>query len=100
MITKEEMHEVAQQAADAALQKLFLSLDLDVNDTKEVRRFREDLNFLKNQRDGSEKMKAGLKKSSIYIGTTVIAGMFYFGWDIIKSGFRDVLLAFLGRGGL
>jgi len=95
MISKSEAQEIAQAAADAALVKLFLQLDLDVNDPKEVRRLRENLNFLEAQRDGSEKIKASIKKSVVYVVSTALVGMMYLGWDIFKAG----LIQLLGKGG-
>lgn len=94
MITKQEAQDIAESAAERAVHKLFLSLDVNVTDLGEIRRFRDDLKYLQEQRRGSEDLKKAIKRGTLGIVlTVVIPSMIFTLWSIFKEG----LPLWLGR---
>lgn len=56
-MTPFEFEEVAEDAANKALAKFFLTLGVDVTDPKAVIRMQDDLRFLGNWRESTEAVK-------------------------------------------
>lgn len=86
VFTKGDVAAIAEDAAERALAALFEKLDIDVNDKESMRKFRDNLSFLDDQRMGSIALKQNIKKSMLYVSGTAILGMLYFLWDALKDG--------------
>lgn len=86
VFTKAEVEAIAENAADRALAALFEKLDIDVTNKESMRKFRDNLTFLDDQRQGSIALKQNIKKSMLYVSGTAILGMLYFLWDALKDG--------------
>jgi hypothetical protein len=84
--TKAEVEAIAEDAADRALAALFEKLDIDVTNKESMRRFRDNLTFLDDQRQGSIALKQNIKKSMLYVSGTALLGLMYFMWDALKEG--------------
>jgi hypothetical protein len=84
--TLEDVSQIAETAANKAVSVLFEKLDIDVSDKESMRRFRDNLTFLDDQRQGSLLLKSHLKKSAIYLSGMAGLGLLYFLWDALKSG--------------
>lgn len=90
--TREDVEKIAQDAADKAVASLFDKLDIDVSKKESLRRFRDDLTFLKDQREGAVQLKKAIKKGSLYLMGTAALGMAYFMWDVFKDGLHSWLV--------
>lgn len=86
VFTKGDVAAIAEDAAERALAALFEKLDIDVNDKESMRKFRDNLSFLDDQRMGSIALKQNIKKSMLYVSGTAMLGMLYFLWDALKDG--------------
>lgn len=84
--SKVEIAEIAQDAATRALASFFDVLDIDLSDKGNVRKLRENLAFLNEQREGAEKLKGVVKKSAYAIMGSAFLGGVYWAWDIFKDG--------------
>jgi hypothetical protein len=87
IVTRAELEDIAEKAAQKAMTHFFMFLDVDVGDKDSIRRLRDDLTFLSNQREGSIMMKQTVKKSALYLMSAAIIGLTYFLWDVFKDGF-------------
>lgn len=86
VFTKAEVEAIAESAADRAIHNLLMKLDIDATKPDQIIRFRENLNFLDEQRQGSIILKQHMKKGALYLAGTAALGMTYLMWDIFKSG--------------
>jgi hypothetical protein len=86
VFTKAEVEAIAVTAAEHALASLFEKLDIDVNSKESMRKFRDNLTFLDDQRAGSIALKQNIKKSMLYVSGTALLGLMYFLWDALKDG--------------
>jgi hypothetical protein len=86
VFTEAQVMNIAEDAANRAVANLFAKLDIDTDDKESMRRFRDNLNFLDEQREGSIILKQTLKKSAIYLAGSAALGGIYFMWDVFKAG--------------
>lgn len=56
-MTQDELNRTAEEAADRALGKLFLTLGVNLRDPKAVIAFQDDLRFLANWRESTQAVK-------------------------------------------
>ena len=56
-MTRDEMNKTAEEAADRAIGKLFLTLGVDLSDPKAVIAFQDDLRFLASWRESTQAVK-------------------------------------------
>ena len=56
-MTRDDVNKTAEEAADRAIGKLFLTLGVDLSDPKAVIAFQDDLRFLANWRDSTLAVK-------------------------------------------
>ena len=56
-MTQDDMSRTAEEAADRAIGKLFLTLGVDLSDPKSVIAFQDDLRFLSNWRESTQAVK-------------------------------------------
>jgi hypothetical protein len=92
VFTLEEVSAIAESAADRAIHTLFLKLDIDAKDHQALVKFRRNLEFLNDQREGSEKLKETAKKSVLYVIGVALMGMMYISWDVVKAGVKSVFM--------
>lgn len=92
VFTKAEVEAIAEDAADRALAALFEKLDIDVANKDQIIRFRENLNFLDEQREGSIILKQHFKKGAVYLAGTALLGMVYLMWDVFKVGLAQLFI--------
>lgn len=85
-ITTVEAEKIAEAAARRVVHEFFNYLDINPNDKDDMKRFREDLSYLADQRAGTEKLKSTIQKSALYIMGTAIAAGAYWVWDVLKVG--------------
>lgn len=90
VFTLDEVAAIAESAADRAIHTLFLKLDIDAKDHKALVKFRRNLEFLNDQREGSEKMKENAKKGVLYVIGVALMGGVYLWWDIMRAGVKSV----------
>ena len=91
VFTKTEVAAIAEDAADRAIHNLLLKLDINAKEPKEIIRFRENLKFLDEQREGSEVLKQHVKKGAIYLAGTALLGLIYLMWDVFKVGLLQMV---------
>jgi hypothetical protein len=85
-ITPVEAEKIAEAAARRVVHEFFHYLDINPNDKDDMKRFREDLTYLSDQRAGTERLKVTIRKSALYVfGTTLAAGAYWL-WDVLKVG--------------
>lgn len=92
VFTLEEVSAIAESAADRAIHTLFLKLDIDAKDHTALVKFRRNLEFLNDQREGSEKLKETAKKSVLYVIGVALMGIAYLSWDVVKAGVKAVFM--------
>ena len=56
-MTRDEINKTAEEAADRAIGKLFLTLGVDLSDPKAVIAFQDDLRFLASWRESTQAVK-------------------------------------------
>lgn len=90
--TEAEVSKIAESAADRAIHNLLMKLDIDATKPEQIIRFRENLNFLDEQREGSVILKQHVKKGAFYLAGTALLGMAYVFWDVFKVGLAQVFM--------
>lgn len=96
VFTLKEVEDIAEHAAERAVATLFAKFDIDVNDQKAMIQHRKNLEFLDNQRQGSEALKANAKKASLYVIGIFLMGAVYVGWDAFRIGVKSLFIGWLG----
>lgn len=96
VFTEQDVAKIAESAADRAIHNLLMKLDIDATKPEQIKRFRENLNFLDDQRRGSEELKETLKKGSFYVVGVFLMGMLYVGWDALKVGGKAMRIFIFG----
>lgn len=92
VFTKSEVAAIAESAADRAIHNLLMKLDIDATKPDQIIRFRENLNFLDEQRQGAIILKQHVKKGAIYLAGTAFLGMVYLMWDVFKVGLAQMFI--------
>ena len=85
-ITPVEAEKIAEAAARRVVHEFFNYLDINPNDKDDMKRFREDLSYLSDQRAGTERLKTTIQKSALYVLGTALAAGAYWIWDVLKVG--------------
>jgi hypothetical protein len=72
-MTQDDVSRTAEEAADRAIGKLFLTLGVDLSDPKSVIAFQDDLRFLSNWRESAQavKRKALLTAVGVLVAGTI-----------------------------
>lgn len=73
-MTRAEIEEVAEDAAEKALQKFFLTLGYDTTDPKVVTVMQDHFRFVRRWHDSTEAVKAHSLKTAISVIVTGILG--------------------------
>jgi len=73
-MTREEVEEIAEDAASKALAKLFLALGYDISDPKSVISMQEDLRFARRWRSSTETVQRNALKAAVTFITTGLLG--------------------------
>jgi hypothetical protein len=71
-VTRDDMNKTAEEAADRAIGKLFLTLGVDLSDPKAVIAFQDDLRFLARWRDSTQAVK---RKALLTAVGVVVSGV-------------------------
>lgn len=94
VFSREEMSTIAEAAAEKAAEKavhrLFSSLDINLNDIDDVRRFRDNQRFLSQQREGTEYMKNKVREGAYAAVGLLLLWLVYISWDVLKAGWSAV----------
>jgi hypothetical protein len=97
VFTEQEVARIAESAAERAIASLLAKLDVDSTKSKEIIRLRDDLNFLKDQREGSELLKQSAKKGALYLMGLALMGTMWLSWDAFKLGLLSMIREWLTR---
>ncbi len=97
VFTEQEVARIAESAAERAIASLLAKLDVDSSKSKEIIRLRDDLNFLKDQREGSELLKQSAKKGALYLMGLAFMGGVWLSWDAFKLGLLSMIRDWLAR---
>ena len=71
-MTRDDVNKTAEEAADRAIGKLFLTLGVDLSDPKAVIAFQDDLRFLSRWRDSTQAVK---RKALLTAVGVVVSGV-------------------------
>lgn len=74
-MTKQEMEEIAEQAAQKALQNLFLTVGVDITDPQEIIKFHADMRHIRRWREANETVQ---KHALITAVGVIVTG--FLGW--------------------
>lgn len=96
VFTLQEVSDIAEQAAERAIANLMSRIDIDVEDKQAMIRFRENLKFVDEQREGQILMKQALKKGVLYLIGVALMGIAYLSWDVVKTGIKTTIMSWLG----
>lgn len=81
-MTRDEMNKTAEEAADRAIGKLFLTLGVDLSDPKAVIAFQDDLRFLANWRESTQAVK---RKALLTAVGVIITGALGYFWLVFRG---------------
>lgn len=70
-----EMERIAEESADKAIRKLFLTVGIDTSDPKEIIAFQDDLRHVRMWRESTEAAKRHALKT--IVGALVLGGLGY-----------------------
>lgn len=73
-MTKEEIETVAEEAADKALHRLFLTIGIDITDPKAVIAFQDDLRHVRTWRESTTTIKQHALKTAVGVVVTGALG--------------------------
>lgn len=76
------MNKTAEEAADRAIGKLFLTLGVDLSDPKAVIAFQDDLRFLANWRESTQAVK---RKALLTAVGVIITGALGYFWLVFRG---------------
>jgi hypothetical protein len=81
-MTPDDVNRIAEEAADRALGKLFLTLGVDLSDPKAVIAFQDDLRFLSRWRDSTQAVK---RKALLTAVGVIITGALGYFWLVFRG---------------
>lgn len=81
-MTREEMHDVAEQAADRAVKRMLLTLGVDINSPEAIIRFQRNVAFMDALRASSDAVK---RKAILTAVTVLVTGMLGYLWLAFRS---------------
>lgn len=90
-LSQDEAKTIAEEAASKVLLQFFSYFDIDAADKKSLQSFREDLEYLREHRAGTERLKASLRKSIIGVIGTGVLGFLYLLWTIFQDGLMNLI---------
>ena len=73
-MTRDDVNKTAEEAADRAIGKMFLTLGVDLSDPKAVIAFQDDLRFLANWRSSTQAVKRKALLTAVGVIITGIIG--------------------------
>jgi len=74
-MTQDDVSRTAEEAADRAIGKLFLTLGVDLSDPKSVIAFQDDLRFLSNWHDSTQAVKRKALLTAVGVTVAGILGL-------------------------
>jgi hypothetical protein len=81
-LTRQEAHEIAKDAAEEAVSRVFDRFGVDLGDSDSVRDFHRTLEYAGRSRKSAEEFGATIKKASV---TVLIGGLLFALWWGIKA---------------
>ena len=90
-ISRQEMEDVAEKVANKVLSQYFLFLDVDPTKPEDVRRLRNDLMWLSQQREGSVYLKQQIRHYRFHLLGVAATALVYGFWDVLKEAFGLVI---------
>ena len=96
VFTLQEVSDIAEQAAERAIANLMARIDIDIEDKKAMIRFRENLKFVDEQREGQILLKQTFKKGVLYLIGVALMGIVYLSWDVMRTGIKTMVMSWLG----
>ena len=81
-MTPDDVNRIAEEAADRALGKLFLTLGVDLSDPKAVIASQDDLRFLSQWRDSTQAVK---RKALLTAVGVIITGALGYFWLVFRG---------------
>ncbi len=81
-MTRDEINKTAEEAADRAIGKLFLTLGVDLSDPKAVIAFQDDLRFLASWRESTQAVK---RKALLTAVGVIITGALGYFWLVFRG---------------
>lgn len=77
-LTQKEVHDIAEMVSEKTVNKLFVTLGVDVTDPSEIRKFQKDLIHLRNWRESTEAIsRHGLIACVTFIVTAALGWAIY-----------------------
>lgn len=83
-MTKEEMREVAHEAAKEAVRETFKPLGVDIDNADSYSEFTDDMRYLRRQRKGSEELGKWVRRSAVWVA---IPAVLYALWEGFRHAF-------------
>ncbi len=80
-MTHDEIKEIAEVAARAAVSEIFLRMGLAISHDTDIIQIQQDMTWLRNQRTATEELAKWVKRGLV---TTVLSGMLYLLWEAFK----------------
>jgi hypothetical protein len=96
-LTSEQIAEIAEQAAERAVEKFALLLGVDVTDKTQTARVRSNLEYIDRRRENEQDMRRLVKNSAAAIMTTALIGAATWALVVFKGGFHDWLITFTSK---
>lgn len=90
-LSQDEARTIAEEAASKVLLQFFSYFDIDASNTASLKSFREDLEYLRSQRQGTERLTSALRKSALTIVGSTVIGALYLIWTIFKDGLMQFI---------
>ena len=97
MISTVKAREIAEEAARSALASFFKFLDIDLDNHDDIRALRDDLAYMRRQREGTDALKKKINNAAWSVLPVVIIGWLAWIGGVFSDGFRRALLDFLGK---
>lgn len=73
-MTRSEMEDVAEQAAQKALQNFFLTVGVDITDPQEVIKFQTDMRHIRRWREANETIQKHALRTAVGVIVTGFLG--------------------------
>lgn len=80
MVTREDMRDIAEAAAEKTVAKLFLTLGVNTSDPDDIKRFQKDLNYLNGLRESTEAVKKHSLRAGVSFMVTAALGAVWLKW--------------------
>ena len=80
MVTREDMRDIAEAAAEKTVAKLFLAFGVDTNDPDDIKTFQKDLSHLRSWRESTDAVKKHSLRAVVSFVVTAALGAVLVQW--------------------